>query len=142
GRPLLLMDWDGHFAADIVRHSVLQADPLHRLLANAAVGCIQRAGLVVDAGMEHAGIMAGLMCADLRLLFNDPDRQLRALLRQVIRRCQSDDPSSENGDVRMRHAAVLAAETAVGEGRASRLCLYLKCRFFLRIWSKVPPMKI
>ena len=65
------VDGDDHLAAEVERNALLPAELLHRQFALAAVGRPERAGLVVDAGVQHAGVVAGLVVGDFAFLFEE-----------------------------------------------------------------------
>ena len=46
----------------------------HGLDASAAIGCLEGTGAIVNPGMKHAGIVAGLMGCDRGFLFQNDDR--------------------------------------------------------------------
>ena len=68
-RQLGLVGGDDHLAAEVEGNALGAAELLHGPLAFAAVVGLERAGLVVDARVEHAGVAARLVGGELRLLF-------------------------------------------------------------------------
>ena len=55
-RDFGFVDGHDHLAAEVVRHAMFIAEPLHRQLACAAIDRFQRAWLVIDPGMEHTRV--------------------------------------------------------------------------------------
>ena len=60
-------------AADFVGDAVVAAEGGHFLDAGDGQTGLERAGLVIKAGMEHAAVVAGLMAADVGLFFQNDD---------------------------------------------------------------------
>ena len=60
---------------------------------------LERAGHVVDAGVDHARVVAGLMRADLGLALEHADRRLRVAPDQLARDRQAHDPASHHREV-------------------------------------------
>ena len=60
---------------------------------------LQRAGLVVDARMGHAGVRAGLVHADALLALEHDDSRVRVALLELTRRGQADDAGADDREV-------------------------------------------
>ena len=72
-------------------HQVVAAGGHHRRLAGV--------GLVVDAGMDHAGVAPRLMDGGVRLLLEDDDATLRIAGEQRPSRGEAQDPGTDDGHV-------------------------------------------
>ena len=59
----------------------------------------QRTGRVVDAGMDHAAVVAGLMLSDLALFFEHDDLGARAAAQYLARGRQSENAGAGHHDV-------------------------------------------
>src|SRR5204863_3364028 len=93
-------------------HAVLAAKRDHRATACATQSRLVGAGLVVDAGVDHAGVAAALVRADRRLLLQYDDRLLGMGTQDCARGCQSDDSATDDNDVRPLHRATLGADAS------------------------------
>ena len=74
---------DDHLAAALVRDAPLLAVLVHLARALDAQAGLERAGRVVDAGVDHAGVVAGLMRADLGLALEHAHRRARVAPRSA-----------------------------------------------------------
>ena len=98
-RQFVLLGRDDHLADHVVGDAVLLAEVDQLLLAGHAEARFQRAGRVVDAGVQDAAVMAGLMLADLALFLQQHQPQARPAVQQFQRRRQPDDPAADDRDV-------------------------------------------
>jgi hypothetical protein len=53
---LILVGGDNYLAAKLVVDPMLRTESFHRQLPETAVFCLERAGLVIDAGMENSRV--------------------------------------------------------------------------------------
>src|SRR5436853_607279 len=60
---------------------------------------LQRAGRVVDAGVDHAAVVAGLVEADVLLLLEHAHRAVRAPDEQLARDGEAEDARADHRDV-------------------------------------------
>ena len=100
---LAVVDRDDHLAADLVRDSLGRAKLFHRLLAGPAVDRLERARLVVDARVEHARVVAGLMMGQLGFLLQHHDAPAGILPRDLIGRGETDNSSANHRNIRFFH---------------------------------------
>src|SRR5262249_49704129 len=63
------------------------------------IGRPQRTGFVVDAGVQHAGVVPRLMMGEFPFLFEDGDRSAGKPFEKPIRRRESDNSAANDGDV-------------------------------------------
>jgi hypothetical protein len=98
-RHLLLRGGDDDLAAAVVLDRVRLAEVHHQAHALHAQAGLEGAGLVVDAGVDDAAVVAGLVPAELGFLLAQHEFQRRKLLEQRPRRGQPDDPAADDGDV-------------------------------------------
>ena len=63
---LRLLRCDNQFAATLVAHTMACAVIVKRLLARHAEPCLEAAGRIVDAGMDHLGVSGGCLGTDER----------------------------------------------------------------------------
>ena len=59
---------------------------------------LERAGRVVDAGMDDAAVAPGLVRRDVALLLEHRDGGVRAQLGQAARHGEPDDPGADDPD--------------------------------------------
>ena len=78
-REFFSLGGDDHLAAEVEGHALGLAELLHRQLALAAVLGLERAGLVVDARVEDAGVVARLVGGDVRFFFEQSQRYGRGI---------------------------------------------------------------
>ena len=94
----LSVDGDDHLAADFVGDPSSCAELLHRLLAGPAVERLERAGLVVDAGVQDAGVVAGLVGGD-RGSFSSTVTGGRGNVPETVGRGQAHDAAADDREV-------------------------------------------
>src|SRR3970040_356483 len=82
-RRLRLARRDDDLAAQLVADAVLVAEAHQLLSAGDAVLRLQRAGRVVDAGVDDAAVVAALVRRQRLFLLDDADPQARVLLGQA-----------------------------------------------------------
>ena len=87
----------GHnqLAALFVRNAVLGAEALHRGASGDAVARLERAGAVVEAGVDDAGVVSGLMGGDA-VFFLDDDEALAGEAAGVFER--GSEPNDARAD--------------------------------------------
>ena len=90
---------DDQLAAALVGDVALLAVLVQLARALHAQARLQRAGRVVDAGVDHPGVVAGLVLADLLLALEHAHRRVRLPSRQLARHRQADDPPSDDRKV-------------------------------------------
>src|SRR5438067_13519522 len=87
----------------------------------AAAARLLGAGLVVDAGLHAAAIVAGLVLRAVGLFFEQDEPRARRPIEDGARRCQPDDAAADDRDV-VGHGALLyvitRTTTARGGGSA------------------------
>ena len=91
--PLELQIVCGHneLAALLERQAVMSADFARRLDARPAERRLQAAGGIIDAGMDDAAVVPGLVGSDFLLLLDDGDGQALIPPRQLQRGREADD---------------------------------------------------
>ncbi|MNO89095.1 hypothetical protein D3C76_805670 [compost metagenome] len=90
---------DQQFAADVECDAVFGAEILGGLGAALAQLGLEAAGGVVDARVNHAAVVAGLVAAEAVFLLKDQQRSARALLKQRQGGGQSDDAAADDAVV-------------------------------------------
>src|SRR5262249_14794698 len=78
---------------------VLLAEVDHQVLAFDAELRLEGARLVVDAGVDDAAVVAGLVRAELRLLLEDDQPRAPGARGQRSRSGEADDASAHDGEV-------------------------------------------
>ena len=99
GRKLGRVERDDELAGPLDRDAALVAVRLQVALALATEARLQRAGRVVQPGVEHAAVVAGLMARDVRLLLDERDAQVGVRLQEPERGRESEDPGADDADV-------------------------------------------
>ena len=112
-------------AADFVRDRVLPAELHH--LANAGDGQarLHRSRFVVQAAVQHAAVVAGLVAAHACLFFQYADARAGKTLAQAVRRGQSHDTPADDHyplGIHERTSSVVYGPTCISppEGRGCR----------------------
>ena len=113
GRQLALVGGDDDLAAALVGDAVLGAEAVHQLAALGAVPRLERAGLVVEPGVNDAAVVPGLVCGEFALGLED-DQPCGGVFAQGQGRPQADDAAADDGDV-VRHGL-----PSGGHGRSPR----------------------
>jgi hypothetical protein len=104
-RHLLLVGGDDDLAAALVADAVSVAELRHEPRALHAEARLVGTGLVVDARVDHPGIVSGLMRGDPGLLVEHDHARARMPLGEAHRGRQSEDAGSDDGHVRgLEHA--------------------------------------
>ena len=103
GRQLAVVDGDDHLAADLVGDPLGRAKLLHRLLAGPAVDRLERARLVIDARVQHARVVAGLMMGQLGFFLEHHDAPAGVLPCDLIGRGETDNSSANNRNIHLLH---------------------------------------
>ena len=111
-RDLLRAGGDDDLAAEVVADALLVAELQQRLLPGHARLRFHRPRPVVDAGVEHAAVVAGLVRAELRLLLQQGAPQPGMLLAQAHGRGQPDDAAADDRQIERFHE-----KTGKGRGR-------------------------
>ena len=96
---LRLVERDDHLAAALVRDPVLVAERVHPAHPVDAELRLERARLVIDPGVQHAGVVPGLMARDLALTLEQRDAQARTALQELARERESDDPAADHREI-------------------------------------------
>ena len=99
GGQLVRLGGDHHLAAALVLDAVALAVLVQEPRALHAQPRLQRPGGVVDAGVHHAAVAAGLVRGQLGFLLEHPDRQARVALGQLARGRQAHDAGADDGHV-------------------------------------------
>ena len=101
GEPIQLgfVERDDQLAAGLVGDAVLVGELLHARLALHAELCLERAGLVVDAGVQHAAVVSALVLPRPVFLVHNGNQQLWMTSVQLASRTQPDDSCSDDDDV-------------------------------------------
>ena len=100
-----------------------RAELLHQLLALAAVDRLERAGLVIDARVQHARVVAGLVEGQLGLLLQHHDPRAGEFPGELVGRRQADDPAADDGHVGVVHVAAPHASSMRREPELVGACL-------------------
>jgi hypothetical protein len=98
-RNLRLVDRDDHLPAALDGDPVAVAELVELARAAHAEVGLQRAGLVVDAGVHHARVVPGLVAADRVLLVENDDGAPRMAKRKLARGRQTEDPGADDEQV-------------------------------------------
>ena len=123
GRPASQVPQPGHLrlgrgddelAGGLERYAVGAAEVLGRLLARAAQLRLERARGVVDARVDHAGVVAALVRGEAVLLLQHHHRGVRAPLEQGQGGGQPDDAAADDGVLTVHAAAPLPPSVAWG----------------------------
>ena len=91
---------------------------------------LERSGLVIDAGVDHTAVVAGLMGGEQFLFLEQDELEVRMAEQELPRGCQADDAAAHDRDV-VRHITTIlapprgarystsgkAARTAAGKNR-------------------------
>ena len=93
---------DDHLSALLVRDAPLGAVLVELASALHAKARLERAGLVVDAGVDHARAVAGLMRSHLGLALEHAHRRPRVPADQLARHRHAHDSASDNRDIARR----------------------------------------
>ena len=82
-----------------VRDRALLAELVQLARTRRAQPRLERPRRVVDAGVDHAARVAGLVEADVVLLLEHRHAQVRRAPRELARRRQAEDSGADDGDV-------------------------------------------
>ena len=94
-----LVAGDDHLAAPLVRDAPFVAVARQRRAAGYAGFRLERAGRVVDAGVDDPAIVAGLVPTELRLLLEDDQSGPGSAPDQLAGSRQADDPTAYDRNV-------------------------------------------
>ena len=114
-RQLALVERDDQLSAALERDVVRLGERLDRGLALAAQLRLERPRLVVQAGVQDAAVVAGLVGRELGLLLHDREAQRWPSLQQPICRRQPDDAAADHDDVES-----IAHVAGIGNGNPTR----------------------
>ena len=104
-RQLVLRRGDHDLAGHLVRDPVLAAELDHLPGALDRVPRFAAAGHVVEATVDHAAVVAGLVRGEPLLLLQHQHAQVRPGAAELVRRGHADDPAADDHDVvRVPHA--------------------------------------
>ena len=108
---------DDHLAAALDRHVVALAERVQVAGALDAEPRLQRAGRVVDAGVDDARVVAGLVRADALLALDDVHAQVGVAQQRLAGDGEPEDPGADDDEVagRVAHAAILSRAMAVAQ---------------------------
>jgi hypothetical protein len=98
-RQLLAAGGDDQLAAAVERDPAGFAEPVEEARAAHAELRLQRARLVIDAGVDHAGVGAGLDGPDAILALEDADPARAVAQRQLAGDGEADDSAADDRDV-------------------------------------------
>ena len=96
GAELAVVEGDDELAAALVRHVVLVAVGVEGVAALGAELGLQRARLVVDAGVDDAGVVARLVGGDLVFSFEDEDARVGRAVQQFAGRGEAEDAPADD----------------------------------------------
>src|SRR5256714_7425639 len=99
---------------------------VHRARPFHAEACLQRSWLVVDAGVDHAGAVAGLVCGQLALALENAYAAPRAAGEELARHGEPEDAPADDGDVTPRGGRSIFRRCARRRVLSARLRLYLR----------------
>ena len=104
-RNLLGGGGNHQLAAFLEWNRLLLAEAFHRGCSGNAIARLQGPGLVVEAGMNHAAVVAGLMGGHAGLLVHDDETHLREAAGDFQGGCQPHNSSADDEQVRsaVRH---------------------------------------
>ena len=102
---LRVVERDDQLAAANEWDPSLLGIPLESLLPVDAETCLERPRCVVDAGVEDARVVAGLMRPRRRLLLEHDEAEPGSLDEERAGGCQADDPCADHGHVEALVAA-------------------------------------
>ena len=98
-RELGCLGGDNNLAADRMRNTLLFAELHHgRGAFNAKLG-LERAGLVVEPGVDDAAVVACLVQGDAGFLFEDHGAEVRMFLLEFKRNGKAHNAATDNGDI-------------------------------------------
>jgi hypothetical protein len=95
--PLLVVQRHQDLADLVVGEALLGAEVLEQADPAAAQQCLERAGLVVEAGVDDAAVAAGLVRGEPVLLLEEGDLGVGSKLEQPSRHCRTDDAAADDG---------------------------------------------
>lgn len=98
GRQLALIQCHNDLAAALERDAVLLAESSQRLAADGAIARLGGAGLVVEARVDDAAVVPGLMLGEGPFGLEEQKRNAK-VFGERQRRCQPDDAAANDGDV-------------------------------------------
>ncbi len=96
---LALVGGHDELAATLNRNAVPGAEGLHERLALAAQQRLPGPGRVVEAGVDHTAVVAGLMARQLGFLLEDGAGQVGPTLEEPVGGRQADDSSPDDRNV-------------------------------------------
>src|SRR5690606_4278210 len=96
-----------HFPALLERDAFLCAERFHGDPSFSAIPGLERTGSVVDAGVNDAGIVAGLVPTNFRLLLDHRHPQAGEPHRENVRGGRAYDASAHDGNFCMVHGAMI-----------------------------------
>ena len=96
-----LVGGDDHFAAALRADAVLGAEGVHPLGALNGHARLGRAGAVVEAGVNHAAVVAALVLSDRGFLLERDNPQPLVRLAQGHRRRKAENPGPNHRHIRV-----------------------------------------
>jgi len=108
---------DDDLAADLVRNRVLTAESDHGLCARYGEASLHGAGLVIEAGVDDAAVMAGLMCGHRGFLIEYQNPVGRETASEFQSGGEPDYTGSDDDNIILvTHGAPLVAVIVTGAG--------------------------
>jgi hypothetical protein len=95
-RNFRIVDGDNDFAANLIRHVIRGTESGHLADAIHRKPGLFGTGLVVEAAVEDAAVVAGLMLSDVGLLFEDDDFSEQPAFTGFKCRSKADDASPDD----------------------------------------------
>ncbi len=113
-------------AAAVGRHAVALAELVHQARTLGAQPSLEGTRSVVDARMDHPGVVAGLMLADRRFLVEDRQGDPGLAHEELTRRGNAQDAAAHDHDVEPGHARSPRNLERCGSPQASMIVTYLQ----------------
>ena len=93
---------DDNLSADLESKIVLPAKFNHRSRTGNAVVRLQGAGFVIDAGVDHATVVAGLMTGDRVFLFKNGNTAIGKTASRFQGCRQSNDSTTDDDEIQLQ----------------------------------------
>ena len=92
---------DHDLSADFVWDAVFAAELHHRTCAGHAILRLQRAGPIVNAGVNDTAVMSGLMARDRSFFFQNGQTNSRVVAQRLKSRSQTNDSTADDGKIKV-----------------------------------------